>query len=105
MVTQMIETGEESGALDAMLEKVAEFYDNEVNATIESLTSVLEPLLIVTMGRLHRGHRHRDVPADVRHLQGDPEQRELGLMSDERQRRAGAANDRQERLLAFCTRR
>jgi type IV pilus assembly protein PilC len=50
MVTQMIETGEESGALDAMLEKVAEFYDNEVSATISSLTSVLEPLLIVTMG-------------------------------------------------------
>ncbi|HXY46037.1 MAG TPA: type II secretion system F family protein [Acidimicrobiales bacterium] len=50
MVTQMIETGEESGSLDAMLDKVAEFYDNEVNATISSLTSVLEPLLIVTMG-------------------------------------------------------
>lgn len=50
MVTQMIETGEESGALDAMLEKVAEFYDNEVNSTIASLTSILEPLLIVTMG-------------------------------------------------------
>ncbi len=50
MVTQMIETGEESGALDAMLDKVATFYDNEVNATVESLTSILEPLLIVTMG-------------------------------------------------------
>ncbi|MDA8040026.1 MAG: type II secretion system F family protein [Actinomycetota bacterium] len=50
MVTQMIETGEESGALDAMLDKVATFYDNEVNATIESLTSILEPLLIVIMG-------------------------------------------------------
>ncbi|MGD0595524.1 MAG: type II secretion system F family protein [Acidimicrobiales bacterium] len=50
MVTQMIETGEESGALDDMLDKVAEFYDNEVNSTIASLTSVLEPLLIVTMG-------------------------------------------------------
>ena len=50
MVTLMIETGEESGALDDMLDKVAEFYDNEVNSTIASLTSVLEPLLIVTMG-------------------------------------------------------
>jgi type IV pilus assembly protein PilC len=50
MVTQMIETGEESGALDEMLDKVAEFYDNEVNSTIASLTSILEPLLIVTMG-------------------------------------------------------
>jgi type IV pilus assembly protein PilC len=50
MVTQMIETGEESGALDEMLDKVAEFYEAEVNTTIQSLTSVLEPLLIVTMG-------------------------------------------------------
>lgn len=50
MVSQMIETGEESGALDAMLEKVAQFYDNEVEQTVESLTSVLEPMLIVTMG-------------------------------------------------------
>ena len=50
MVTQMIETGEESGALDSMLERVATFYDNEVNATIDSLTSILEPMLIVIMG-------------------------------------------------------
>ena len=50
MVTQMIETGEESGALDSMLDKVAEFYDNEVDSTVQSLTSVLEPLLIVSMG-------------------------------------------------------
>jgi type IV pilus assembly protein PilC len=50
MVTQMVETGEESGALDEMLEKVATFYDNEVSATVDSLTSVLEPLIIVFMG-------------------------------------------------------
>lgn len=50
MVTQMIETGEESGSLDSMLDKVAQFYDNEVEATISSLTSVLEPMLIVSMG-------------------------------------------------------
>lgn len=50
MVTQMIETGEESGSLDQMLEKVGEFYDNEVDSTISSLTSILEPMLIVTMG-------------------------------------------------------
>jgi type IV pilus assembly protein PilC len=50
MVTQMIETGEESGALDAMLEKIASFYDNEVSATVDSLTSLLEPLIIVFMG-------------------------------------------------------
>jgi type IV pilus assembly protein PilC len=50
MVTQMIETGEESGALDSMLEKIAQFYDNEVSATVDSLTSLLEPLIIMFMG-------------------------------------------------------
>jgi type IV pilus assembly protein PilC len=50
MVTQMIETGEESGALDDMLDKVSTFYDNEVNATVDSLTSILEPLIILFMG-------------------------------------------------------
>ena len=50
MVTQMVETGEEAGALDDMLEKVATFYDNEVSATVDSLTSILEPLIIVFMG-------------------------------------------------------
>ena len=50
MVTQMVETGEESGALDEMLDKVATFYDNEVNATVDSLTSILEPLIILFMG-------------------------------------------------------
>ena len=50
MVTQMIETGEESGALDEMLDKVATFYDNEVNATVDSLTSILEPIIILFMG-------------------------------------------------------
>jgi len=50
MLTQMVETGEESGALDDMLDKVATFYDNEVNATVDSLTSILEPLIILFMG-------------------------------------------------------
>src|ERR1017187_7801265 len=50
MVTQMSETGEESGALDDMLDKVATFYDNEVSATVDSLTSILDPLIIVFMG-------------------------------------------------------
>jgi type IV pilus assembly protein PilC len=50
MLTQMVETGEESGALDEMLDKVATFYDNEVNATVDSLTSILEPLIILFMG-------------------------------------------------------
>lgn len=50
MVVQMIAVGEETGAVDAMLEKVASFYDQEVNATVDALTSLLEPLLIAFMG-------------------------------------------------------
>lgn len=50
MVVQMISIGEESGALDAMLTKVAEFYEDEVDSAIESLTSAIEPLLIVFLG-------------------------------------------------------
>ncbi|HTX00714.1 MAG TPA: type II secretion system F family protein [Acidimicrobiales bacterium] len=52
MVTQMIETGEESGALDEMLERVGQFYDNEVNATVSGLTTLLEPVMIVVMGAI-----------------------------------------------------
>ncbi|HZT66338.1 MAG TPA: type II secretion system F family protein [Acidimicrobiales bacterium] len=50
MVTQMISVGEESGALDTMLGKVADFYDQEVAATVEALTSLIEPLLVAVMG-------------------------------------------------------
>ncbi|MHB8781398.1 MAG: type II secretion system F family protein [Candidatus Geothermincolia bacterium] len=50
MVTQMLSIGEETGALDTMLNKVADFYDSEVAATVESLTSILEPVLIVGLG-------------------------------------------------------
>ena len=50
MVTQMMAVGEETGALDEMLEKVGDFYDAEVEAMVNSLTSLLEPLLIMVMG-------------------------------------------------------
>lgn len=50
MVTQMLAIGEETGALDTMLNKVSDFYDSEVAATVEALTSLLEPLLIVFLG-------------------------------------------------------
>ncbi|MDD5448658.1 MAG: type II secretion system F family protein [Actinomycetota bacterium] len=50
MVTQMIAIGEETGALDVMLSKVADFYDSEVSAAVDSLTSILEPALIVFLG-------------------------------------------------------
>ncbi|MBU1227799.1 MAG: type II secretion system F family protein [Actinobacteria bacterium] len=50
MVTQMMSVGEETGALDAMLSKVADFYDREVDDTVAALTSLIEPILIVVMG-------------------------------------------------------
>lgn len=50
MVVQMIAVGEETGALDTMLEKIGEFYDAEVQAMVEGLTSLIEPLLIVVLG-------------------------------------------------------
>lgn len=50
MVTQMIAVGEETGSLDAMLDKISEFYDMEVEATLEALTALIEPLLILFMG-------------------------------------------------------
>jgi type IV pilus assembly protein PilC len=50
MVVQMMAVGEETGALDEMLEKIAEFYDGEVSATVDALTSLIEPLLMVAMG-------------------------------------------------------
>ena len=50
MVTRMISIGERSGALEALLEKIAEFYDQQVSAAVKSLTSLIEPLLIAIMG-------------------------------------------------------
>jgi len=50
MVVQMISVGEATGALDTMLNKIADFYDDEVDAAVEALTSMLEPLLMVFLG-------------------------------------------------------
>lgn len=50
MVTQMISVGEETGRLDQMLVKVSNFYDDEVDNTLKSLTSLIEPLMIVGLG-------------------------------------------------------
>lgn len=50
LVVQMVEVGEQTGALDAMLRKVAQFYDGEVANTVANLTSLLEPMLTICMG-------------------------------------------------------
>ncbi|MFN9967374.1 MAG: type II secretion system F family protein, partial [Lysobacteraceae bacterium] len=50
MVVQMVGIGEESGALDSMLFKVAEYYEQEVNNAVDTLTSLMEPFLISVLG-------------------------------------------------------
>jgi type IV pilus assembly protein PilC len=52
MVTAMISVGEETGALDAMLSKIADFYDQEVDTAVKGLTSLIEPIVIVIMGTI-----------------------------------------------------
>ena len=51
MVCQMISVGEATGALDVMLNKVADFYEDEVDQAVESLTSMLEPLIMAGQHR------------------------------------------------------
>jgi type IV pilus assembly protein PilC len=52
MVTQMIAVGEETGNLDTMLTKVADFYEDEVAAAVKAMTSILEPIMIVLVGAI-----------------------------------------------------
>jgi type IV pilus assembly protein PilC len=52
MVVQMISVGEETGSLDSMLQKVADFYEDEVNAAVKSLTSIIEPIMMLGVGTL-----------------------------------------------------
>jgi len=55
MVLQMCAIGEESGALDAMLSKVADFFEQEVDEAVESLSSLMEPMIMVVLGGLIGG--------------------------------------------------
>ena len=50
MVTQMIGVGEQTGAMDAMLQKIADFYEEEVDSSIATLTSIIEPLMMIGVG-------------------------------------------------------
>lgn len=50
MVTQMISVGEQTGAMDAMLQKIADFYEDEVDAAVKDLLTALEPIMIVFLG-------------------------------------------------------
>ena len=55
MAVQMVAIGEESGALDAMLDKVATHYENEVDNAVDGLTSMMEPLIMAVLGILVGG--------------------------------------------------
>jgi len=52
MVEHMVSVGEESGQLDTMLSKIAEFYETEVDAKIKALTALIEPLMIIFVGSI-----------------------------------------------------
>jgi type IV pilus assembly protein PilC len=52
MVTHMVGVGEETGALDTMLSRVAEFYEEQVEASVKALTSILEPIMIIVIGSI-----------------------------------------------------
>ena len=50
MMVRMVAAGEQTGKVDVMLEKISDFYDEEIEATLNGLTSLIEPLLIVFLG-------------------------------------------------------
>ena len=50
MVSQMVRIGEETGELDKMLGKIADFYEDEVDTSIQSLTSIIEPVMMIGVG-------------------------------------------------------
>jgi len=52
MVTHMIAVGESTGALDTMMNKIADFYDDEVDNAVNNLTAMMEPMLMVFLGAL-----------------------------------------------------
>jgi type IV pilus assembly protein PilC len=55
MVTQMVAIGEESGALDSMLSKVADFFEAEVDDAVDAMSSLMEPIIMVVLGTLIGG--------------------------------------------------
>ena len=67
MVTQMIGVGEATGAMDNMLQKIADFYEDEVDAATRDMLAMLEPLIIGVLGVADRRHRDFALYAAVRH--------------------------------------
>jgi type IV pilus assembly protein PilC len=52
MVSQMVKIGEETGELEKMLSKIADFYEDEVDSSIQTLTSIIEPLMMIMVGAM-----------------------------------------------------
>ena len=65
MLGQMVKIGEETGELEKMLSKVADFYEDEVDTSIQSLTSIIEPILMIFVGAMVGVDRDLDVSPDV----------------------------------------
>ena len=65
MVSQMVKIGEETGELEKMLGKIADFYEDEVDASISSLTSIIEPLMMIGVGLMVGVIIISDGPPDV----------------------------------------
>ena len=86
MVVQMMAVGEDTGALDEMLHKISEFYDQEVEATTEALTSLIEPLMIAVMGVVIGGDDHRPLHAHLQGLRPDPVTSPCSSITDDHSR-------------------
>jgi len=52
MVSQMVKIGEETGELEKMLSKIADFYEDEVDAAVQTLTSIIEPVMMILVGMM-----------------------------------------------------
>ena len=67
----MVKIGEETGELEKMLGKIADFYEDEVDASIQALTSIIEPIMMIGVGLMVGVIIICDVPADVQDAHAD----------------------------------
>ena len=113
MVIQMIAVGEESGSLDEMSAKVADFYEEDVDNAVDNLSSLLEPMIMAILGVSWSAVSCRDVPADLqdgfRHLDWSARKRSAHKLNNEaafgghseRRFRKGEANQWSSMQAAF----
>ena len=71
MVSQMVKIGEETGELEKMLGKIADFYEDEVDASVQALTSIIEPIMMLGVGVMVGIVIIMHVPADVQAADAD----------------------------------